>query len=393
MKYFILVNKRLLMAVTVLLIACNTVFAAPLVSEEVENKLLDKASVETTNNFIVRLNQELKTDIPSLNHQTLADILTNGFKLDWQSIVHTFAGELLKELIANIHLLSKLLFLAVLCALLQNLAGNFEKFSVATLAYDVCYIFMMTITLTVFFNMMVMARDTVANMVSFMEALLPLLISLIAAIGAISTAALFTPLMVFILNSISIIVKDAVLPFLLLAAFLDCVNYLSVKYRLNNLCSLFKECGMITLSFTLVIFIGVITIYGITGSAMDGLALRTAKFAAATFVPVVGGMFSDAVSVVMSASLLLKNAVGIFGILVIAMVCVLPLIKLLALTMILKSAGALIQPVGDEKIASSLNSLGNYMLLVFGAVATVTLMFFLVITIIIGIGNITTLIK
>jgi stage III sporulation protein AE len=150
---------------------------------------------------------------------------------------------------------------------------------------------------------------------------------------------------------------------------------------------------MMTLSFTLVIFIGVITIYGITGSAMDGLALRTAKFATSAFVPVVGGMFSDAVSVVMSASLLLKNAVGVFGILVIAMVCVFPLIKLLALTMILKIAGALIQPVGDEKMASCLNCVGNHMLLVFGAVATVTLMFFLVITIIIGIGNITTLIK
>jgi stage III sporulation protein AE len=61
--------------------------------------------------------------------------------------------------------------------------------------------------------------------------------------------------------------------------------------------------------------------------------------------------------------------------------------------MILKAAGALIQPVGDEKMAGCLNSIGNHMLLVFGAVATVTLMFFLVITIVIGIGNITTLLR
>ncbi|MCE5287355.1 MAG: stage III sporulation protein AE [Pelosinus sp.] len=393
MKLLHLIKKCLLFSLISLLVVSSSAFAAPLPTDEVESKLLDKLSVENTNKFIGKLNQELKVDIPSLNHKTIADICTNGLQLNWQNIFRNLGTELCKELISNIHLLSKLLFLAVLCALLQNLQSSFEKFGVALLAYTVCYIFMMTITLTIFYNMMVMARDTVGNMVGFMEALLPLLLSLIAAVGAISTAALFTPLMVFVLNSVSVVIRDIVLPFLLLAVFLDCINYLSDKYRLTNLCSLFKQCGMMTLSFTLVLFIGVITIYGITGSAMDGLALRTAKFATSTFVPVVGGMFADAVSVVMSASLLLKNAVGIFGILVIAMVCVFPLIKLLALTIILKAAGALIQPVGDEKMASCLNSIGNQMLLVFGAVATVTLMFFLVITIIIGIGNITTLIK
>jgi stage III sporulation protein AE len=224
-------------------------------------------------------------------------------------------------------------------------------------------------------------------MIGFMEALLPLLISLLAGMGAITSATLFTPLMLFVINTVSVIVRDIVLPLLFLTGVLECVNYLSDKYRLNNLASVFKQTSMIILGLTMVIFIGIISIQGVTGSVADGLTLRTAKFATATFIPVVGKMFADTVELVMGASLLLKNAVGVFGVLVIILLCILPVIKLISLILIIKVAGALIEPMGDEKMAKCLDGIGNNLLLVFGALLTVALMLFLAITMIIGAGS------
>lgn len=379
--------KIFIMAIVWLMISITSVFANPLNSAEIEQQLLDKVSPENINQFIQQVNQELNDEIPLLNSDTIHGIATQGLHVSWQHLRQSLIANFFHEITVSTHLMGKLLFLAVLCAMLQNLQNSFEKSSISLLAYSVCFIFMSSIALTAFYNTLKLASQTVGYMVGFMEALLPLLMSLLAGVGAITSASLFTPLMLFVISSMSVIVKDVVLPLLFLTAALECLNFLSDTYRLSNLASILKQSGMIILGFSMVIFIGVITIQGTAGSIADGLALRTAKFATATFIPVVGKMFADTVELVMGASLLLKNAVGIFGIIVVSMICILPLIKILSLILVIKISGALVQPLGDEKMAKCLDSIGNNLFLVFGAVLTVALMFFLDITMILAAGS------
>jgi stage III sporulation protein AE len=156
---------------------------------------------------------------------------------------------------------------------------------------------------------------------------------------------------------------------------------------------LFRQGGMAVLGLTLVAFVGVITVQGVAGGVADGVALRTAKYATATFIPVVGKMFADTVDMVMGASLLLKNTIGLFGIATVLTLCALPLIKLASLILVIKLAGALVEPMGDEKMAKCLGGMGDNLMLVFGGVLAVALMFFLAITMIIGVGSITMMLR
>lgn len=366
------------------------VHAAP---GDAAGELADVISLDDVNRFIGKINRELNEDIPLLSGETIRGIAARGFSLDWESIKQNTAARLFKELAANAHLMGKLLFLAVLCALLQNLQNSFEHSAISLLAYSICYIFLAVIALTAFYNAMALARDTVGNMVGFMEALLPLLISLLAGVGAVTTAALFTPLMLFVVSTVSIVVKDVVLPLFFLAAVLQCVNFLSDRYQVSNLCGLFRQGGMVVLGLTMVVFVGVITVQGVAGGVADGVALRTAKYATATFIPVVGKMFADTVEMVMGASLLLKNAIGLFGIATVLTLCALPLIKLASLIFVIKLAGALVQPMGDEKMAKCLDGMGDNLMLVFGGVLAVAVMFFLTITMIIGVGSMTMMLR
>jgi len=356
-------------------------------------ELADVISFDDVNRFIGKVNRELNEDIPLLSGETVRAIAARGFSFDWEAIKQAAAAKLFGELAANAHLLGKLLFLAVLCALLQNLQNSFEQPAIALLAYSVCYIFLAVIALTVFYNAMTLARDTVGNMVGFMQALLPLLISLLAGVGAVTTAALFTPLMLFVVSTVSVVVRDVVLPLIFLAAVLQCVNHLSEKYKVGNLCALFRQVGMTVLGLTMVIFVGIVTVQGVAGGVADGVALRTAKYAAGTFIPVVGKMFADTVDMVMGASLIIKNAVGLFGIATVATLCVLPLIKVASLILVIKLAGALVQPMGDEKMAKCLDEMGDNLVLVFGGVLAVAVMFFLTITMIIGAGSMTMMLR
>ncbi|HML34322.1 stage III sporulation protein AE [Sporomusa sphaeroides] len=385
--------KKIIIIVLLLVLYSNMAWAAPEENQAIPFELLEESSVNQVNHFIQTVNKELHEDIPLLTTDVIKDIASKGFSIDWQAVGNKFIAYLFKELATNIHLMGKLLFLAVLCALLQNLQNSFEQSSISLLSYSVCFIFLCVIALSAFYQGLSLARETVGNIVGFMEALLPLLLSLLAGVGALTSAALFTPLMLFVVSATSVVVKDIILPLLFLTAVLECVNYLSGKYKLSNLTSVMKQAGMMVLGLVLVVFIGIVSIQGVAGSVADGLTLRTAKYATATFIPVVGKMFADTVELVMGASLVLKNAVGIFGVLTIALLCALPVIKLISLVVVIKIAGALIQPMGDENMAKCLDAMGNNLLLVFGALLTVVLMLFLVITMIIGAGSVAMMLR
>lgn len=377
--------------IMLLLSAAGLATAAP--AGDPVSELTGVISWEEVNNFITRINRELNEDIPLLSGDTVRNIASRGFSLDWEGIKQSFLARLFKEVTANIHLLGKLLFLAVLCVLLQNLQSSFEGSTISVLAYNICYIFLAVIALTAFYNALALARAAVGNMVGFMEALLPLVISLLAGVGAVTTAALFTPLMLFVVNTVSVVVKDLVLPLFLFAAVLQCVNLLAGKYQVKNLSGLLRQIGVAALGLTMVVFVGIITVQGVAGGVADGVALRTAKYATGTFIPVLGKMFVDTVEMVMGASLLLKNAIGLFGIVTVLTICAFPLIKLASLIFVIKLAGALIEPMGDERMAKCLDGMGDNLILVFGAVLAVAIMFFLAITIIIGVGSVTMMLR
>jgi stage III sporulation protein AE len=386
-------KTRLIMLLLLLMTGLLPAGALAAGEDDLTGRLIDMMSLDTVNRYVAGVNRELGEDIPLLDGDALRSIATKGISFDWENMRRTFLNRLFQELAANSHLMGKLLFLAVLCALLENLQNSFERSAIALLAYSICYIFLAVLALTAFYNALTLARTTVGTMVGFMEALLPLLISLLAGVGAIVSAGLLSPLMLIVVTSVSLIVKDIVLPLLFMAAVLQCVDFFSDRYKVSNLAGLLRQAAMGVLGLTLVVFVGVITVQGIAGSVADGVALRTAKYATTTFIPVVGKMFADTVDLVMGASLLLKNAVGLFGILVVASICAFPLIKLVSLVIILKVGGALVQPMGDARMAKCLDAMGDSLLLVFGGVMAVALMFFLAITIVIGVGSAATMLR
>ena len=119
----------------------------------------------------------------------------------------------------------------------------------------------------------------------------------------------------------------------------------------------------------------------------DGISLRTAKYLTRTIIPIAGGMFADTLEVVVGGSLLIKNAVGIFGLVMILCLVAAPLIKVVAMVFIYKLVGAVLEPLCDKRMVQSLEIMESSLILVIIALATVALMFFLAITILVGIGN------
>ena len=226
-----------------------------------------------------------------------------------------------------------------------------------------------------------------------MLALIPLVFTLLASMGNFTSVGLFHPLIVFMIHTIGTLVYTVIFPLLFFSAVLSIVSSLSEKYKVNQLADLLRRVGISLLGGLITIFLGIISVQGATAAVTDGITIRTAKYVTGNFIPVVGRMFSDAADTVVGASLLMKNAVGIAGVLILLLISAFPALKILSLALIYNFAAAVMQPLGDSPVIHCLSIIGKTLLYVFAALATVGLMFFLAITLIVTAGNISVMMR
>lgn len=390
-----MVTRICLLLITVIFFAGAPVAAAAeQTAMEGKDALVSSPELSAVQEYIQRLDTEIKSSVPQLSFKEMVTKLING-EMDWQpaEIFKKILKQFFKEVVANLDLLGKLVVLAVVCAVLQNLISSFEKGTAGQLAYLITYMVLITIAISSFALAVNAGREVVDTMVTFMQALLPVLLTLLVAVGGVASAAIFSPVVLTTLGVFGTLIKNVILPLLFFVAILGIVDNLSERFKVSNLAGLLKVVAMGLMGIFSTIFLGVLAVQGVAGAVGDSVAFRTAKFSVDAFVPVVGGMLSDALEAVVSSSLLIKNAVGIAGMAAIGAMMVVPLLKIITMAFIYKLAGALIQPINDGQMVGCLNGLGNNLLLIFASVATAGLLFFFAITIVVGAGNITVMLR
>ena len=362
-------------------------WAAPGHAGELEKQFqgLDLSRVQ---GYVDRMNREINGALPAVDFRKMVWELAQG-KADAapDHILRDLFGLFFRELVANSSLLGQLILLAVVCAVLQNLQAAFESATTARLSYAVSYLVLAGLAAGSFTLATAAGRTLVGDMVSFMQAILPVLVTLLVAVGQVGAPAVMSPVLLSFITVVGTVVQDLILPLLIMAAVLRLVSNFSERFSVSRLAGLIQWFSLGVMGLMSTVFLGFLAVYGVAGAVTNGIAFRTARYATDALVPVVGGMFSDALGAVVGTSLLLKNAVGLAGIVVIALMITVPLLKLLALGFTYHLAGAVVQPVGDSRLAESLTGLGQGLVFIFAAVAMAALMFFFTIAIVVGVGN------
>ncbi|PZD92353.1 stage III sporulation protein AE [Bacilli bacterium] len=360
---------------------------------DVSNALLNEISLEGVENYWDQLVQEYGTYVPELEKTTVYEFIKNQDSLSIKGVLLGLIKYLFYEIILNGKLLGTLLLLTLFSILLQTMHTAFESSAVSKIAYFVVYIVLIFLALNSFYVAVSYVEDAIGMMSSFMIGLLPLILGLMATFGNIISVSFFHPIIIFLINVSSILVSSFILPLLFLSAILTIVNNISDNYKVSHLANLFKTVSMGVLGIFLTIFLGVISVQGTASAIRDGVAMKTAKFVTGNFIPVVGRTFTDATDTILSASLLLKNAVGIVGLIIVLFIVLFPALKVAAIAIIYKIAAAVLQPIGDGPVITTLNTISNYILFVLACLLSISIMFFLAIVIIVVASNLTMLIR
>lgn len=293
------------------------------------------------------------------------------------------------EVRASLALLGQLIVLAVMCSVLSEFASGLGAEQATGIARAACFMVLAVMAINSFLVTTRVATAAVDRMTSFVHSATPLLFALLAAAGGVTSAAVMSPAVVAAAGATSGFVNNLVFPLIFLSAVLEVTSMITERVQLTRLSALLRDGAVAALGGFMTLFVGVLAVRGVGAAVTDTLSIRAAKFISGTFIPVVGKMFSDAVAMVASCSVLIQSGLTVVGLLGVFMICLVPAAKIFAVAAMYKVAGAVVQPMGDEQLARCLGALGNTLVMVLVSLAVSAFAFIAAMTVVAGLANLT----
>lgn len=352
----------------------------------------DKSDQEQINQFYDYITN-MKTDNELLNDIDVKTYVKNFLKsgeggISFKKILSAVMSYGVRELKASLKLLVLLVIISIICTLLTNLQRAFSSEQLSNIAYFACYSLIIIIMSKSFYIGVDIAKSAINQMTSFMVALIPVLITLVASVGGFVEAAVMDPIIIGAITISANLFMYVIIPVISMSFVLQFVNNLSSEYKIDKLTKLLNQGALWTQGIIMTIFIGIITIRGITSKTIDQVTAKTAKFAVDNFVPIVGKSLSDAIATVAGYSVLLKNALSSLGLIVIVAMILFPIIKLIIMIVLYKLTAALIEPISDGRLVNCINSAGDSLILIMSCLICVSIMFFIMISIVASAGRV-----
>lgn len=374
-------KKIILLIVLILLLQTNPVFAES--EEEIMETTKEKFDI---NQFI----EDAKSYTGEfLENTDLKQVLEQAIQgnIDNKVIYGNILKLLGKEINLSIGTLVSILVIVVIHGILKSITDELENNNISQIIYFVQYILIVTLIMSNFTEMIKLVKETAEDLVGFINVLLPLLLTLMIYTGSITTSTILEPIILFAINLISNAIKNLLIPVVFIIVVFSIISKISEKVQIEKL-SKFLRTGVVwVLGIVLTLFVGVVSLEGTLSSSVDGITAKTAKAAVSSVIPVVGKVLGDVVDSVLGCGVILKNAVGLVGVIVIIGICIMPIIKIGILSIIYSLSSAIIQPIADTKIVKLLEEMGGVFKILLGILCAISVMLIIGITLVIKISN------
>ncbi len=316
-------------------------------------------------------------------------IMSGKLTTDYSSIFSAIFEIIKAELSSMVPLMATIIAVAVLSSIINNMRAEVAKKSVGNIIHFVMYAFIITLVCFSVMQVVNLTSEVLVKLKTQMDFAFPVLLTLMTAIGSVVSASVYQPGMAILSLGITEFFNVIVLPLFLISFIFSVVSNLSANISLQNFSKTISSCYKWLVGAVFTIFTGFMAIQGITASSYDSISIRATKFAVKSYVPLLGGYLSDGFNMIIGSSVLIKNAVGLAGVLLVFVTIISPIIKILILKFSLQIAGAVLEPIADKRISNFLTSVSKNLMMLIVVILGVSFMYFILVGLVITTSNVT----
>lgn len=285
------------------------------------------------------------------------------------------------ELKANLDTFASLITISLIAALLTNFSSAFKNNQVAETGFYVTYLLLFGLLISSFIIASRVASETIGAVLDFMKALIPTYLMTVAFTSGSTTSLVYYEAALGLITLVNFIMIRLVIPMIDFYLVIMLANNLSKEDMLSRLADLFSLGISWLLKSLLAIVVGFSAIKGLIVPVVDQVK-RSAFYKASEAIPGIGDAFGSITETILGAGVILKNSIGVTGLIVIIIITAVPFLKLAVITVIYKAGSAALQPISDKRFIECISATAKSTALLLQTVFVGAVLFMLAITIV-----------
>lgn len=355
--------------------------------EKISNQLanLDLSDIEQIINGLTNEQFNVFGNMPFTGK--VQSIISGDFKTDQGSIFSAVINLIFDDILKFIPLLASIIVVSIICGFVSNLRGESNSKSVGDIVHFICYGIVIILVMSGVVNLIKITSTTIQSLKSQMEIIFPILLTIMTAIGGTASVAVYQPAVALLSSFIMHVFTSVLMPIFIFMLVFTIISNLTSTVKLDKFTKFFGSTFKWIIGGIFTIFMAFLAVQGITASTYDGVSIRTAKYAIRSYVPLMGGYLSEGFDVIMASSILIKNAIGASGLLLMFVSVISPIIQIVVFSLILKLAAAILEPLTDNRISEFIYSISKTISLLVVLILGVAFMYLITVGLIMCTAN------
>ena len=285
------------------------------------------------------------------------------------------------EIKANLGVFGRLVSIALVAALFSNLSMAFKNSQVSDTGYYITYLLLFGVIVSSFVAASEVAVNGIHSLLEFMKVLAPAYFLAVGFSTGSTTSLIYYEGALMVITVADAIILKMVVPLINFYLIVTLANNLAKEDMLSKLVGLFENIIGWALKGVLAAVVSLGAIQGLIVPVADRVK-RSSLLKASAAIPGVGDAIGGVAETILGAGMLLKNAIGVTGIVVIITICTAPFIKLFMIMVIYKIGCAVLQPISDKRMVECLSASAKAAEMLLHAVFIGAVLFILSITIV-----------
>lgn len=357
------------------------------ISENITNQLgsLDLANIEQLVDNLTNSQLDIFGDSSFISK--VENVINGEFKIGQKSVFSSILNLIFDDILKFIPMLASIVVIAIVCGFVSNLRGENNAKSIGDIIHFLCYGVIIILIMGGVVNLINITTSTLNFLKGQMEVVFPILLTIMTAIGGTASVAVYQPAVALLSSFIMQIFTSVLMPIFIFILIFNIISNLTSTVKLDKFSKFLGSTFKWIIGGVFTIFMAFLAIQGITASTYDGVSIRTAKYAMRSYIPLLGGYLSEGFDVILASSILIKNAIGASGLLLMFAVILSPIIQIIVFSLILKLAAAILEPLTDSRISEFVYSIAKSLTLLVVMILGVAFMYLITVGLIMCTAN------
>ncbi len=326
------------------------------IGAEIE-KYIDSLDLDEFEKYLHTLEsaEEMRGGVKGL----ISGFVKGDIPISVKGLLSYFGEQALGALSGTLAALLTVVIIAVMNSILAGLTSGFVKKQTIEVVHYVCYALVVSIVMAKVGGVVMECKAFCGGVENLTQGVFPPLITLMSALGGNVSASIYKPQLAVFCVVIGKIFGKVVLPLFIASIAFCLIGNLSSAVKMDKIQSAIRYCSTLIVTAVFGSFMTYLTVAGITGGMVDGVGIKAAKFVLSGYVPILGGYLSQGFDLVSAGCVLIKNSIGMIGIIAVLYMVLKPILHVTIFSFALKIVASVIQPIGDKRVSDFLYSVSN----------------------------------